>query len=483
MIPRNLLFLFSDQHSANVMGCAGDEFAVTPNLDRLASRGVRMNNAYCPSPICTPSRMSMLTGRYPSDQQCWTNDDVLPSGCPTWLHSLGAAGIETGLVGRMHSIGPDQLRGYAWREIGEHSPNFPGVAWHDMGPLRGTNEPTPESLISCGAGQSAYELKDHDTTEAALKALDKIARNRERFAMTVGFMLPHAPYVASKKWVDYFMQKLQPPEIPAKTSNNSWINWWRKNRGIEEVPERNSRLARAAYWGLVAVLDEMIGKILNKLDELGLSEDTLVVYASDHGDHLGERGLWWKHTFYDESAKVPMILAHSSLSKGIREEVVSLIDLASTMTEAMGGESLPDSKGRSFWPLVTKGKQKWENIAFSEYCTDSVPSWTGGRAVQQRMLRVDNWKLHYYHGDHLQLFDLLNDPKELNNLADMPDFAEIRETMLAKLLEDWVPEEIEKTMAKQRKNKDLLASWASKTAPKSSFLWPLKPTMNRLDAE
>jgi choline-sulfatase len=483
MSPKNLLFLFSDQHAAHVMGCAGDSYAVTPALDRLAGRGVRMTNAYCPSPICTPSRMSMLTGRHPSAQTCWTNDDVLASDQPTWLHALGAAGIVPGLVGRMHSVGPDQMRGYAWREVGDHSPNHPGVAWHNMGVLQGTNEPNPESVVACGAGQSAYEVKDHDTTAAALKALDRVAASGERFAMTLGFMLPHAPYVASRRWVEHFLEVLPSPEIPAGISDTGWIAWWRRNCGIEDVPERQSRLARAAYWGLVAVLDEMIGQVLDRLDALGLTEDTLVVYASDHGDHVGERGLWWKHTFFDESAKVPMILAHGALKSGTRDEVVSLIDLAATMLDAMGAGPLPQSSGRSFWPLLTGGSQAWESVAFSEYCTDAVPAWTRGRAVQQRMLREGDWKLHYYHGEPPRLYDLANDPQELTDLAADPAHAERRDRLLARLLDGWDPEAIRETMERRRANKDILAGWAARTKPVSTHLWPLDPAMNRLDAD
>lgn len=481
MTAKNLLFLFSDQHAAHIMGCAGDPYAVTPSLDRLASKGVRMSNAYCPSPICTPSRMSMLTGCHPSSQDCWTNDDVLASDRPTWLHALGAAGITPGLVGRMHSVGPDQMRGYAWREVGDHSPNYPGVAWHNMGVLQGANDPNPESLIACGAGQSAYEVKDRDTTDAALKALDRLAVSGERFAMTVGFMLPHAPYVAAHRWVEYFLNKLPPPAIPAGASDVGWIAWWRQNRGITTVPERQSRLARAAYWGLVAVLDEMIGEVLDRVEALGLTDDTLIVYASDHGDHVGERGLWWKHTFFDESVKVPMILSHPSLTPQVRDEVVSLTDLSATMIDAMRAAPLPDADGRSFWPLLTGASQDWENEVFSEYCTDVVPAWTGGRAVQQRMLRQGDWKLHYYHGEPARLYDLANDPNELDDLAGAPEHAERLAQMLARVLDGWDPDAICDRMIKHRANKDIMAEWARQTNPESTHLWPLDPAMNRLD--
>lgn len=481
MTPKNLLFLFSDQHAAHIMGCAGDLHAITPALDRLADKGVRMTNSYCPSPICTPSRMSMLTGCHPSSQDCWTNDDVLGSDRPTWLHALGAAGIMPGLVGRMHSVGPDQMRGYAWREVGDHSPNYPGVAWHNMGVLQGTNDPNPQSLVACGAGQSVYELKDHDTTGAALKALDRLAAGGGRFALTVGFMLPHAPYVAARRWVDHFLTVLPPPEIPAGASDAGWIAWWRQNRGIGDVPERQSRLARAAYWGLVAVLDEMIGRVIDRVEKLGLTDDTLIVYASDHGEHAGERGLWWKHTFFDESAKVPIILAHPSLTPGTRDEVVSLVDLSATMIDAMGAPPLPNADGRSFWPLLTGGHQDWSNAVFSEYCTDAVPAWTGGRAVQQRMLRQGDWKLHYYHGEPARLYDLANDPQELADLADDPEHAGRVAQMLARVLDGWDPDAIRERMQKRRANKDILAAWAQRTNPVSTHLWPLDPAMNRLE--
>ncbi|WP_226779967.1 sulfatase-like hydrolase/transferase [Oceaniglobus trochenteri] len=480
-MPKNLLFLFSDQHAAHVMGCAGDAHAVTPALDRLAARGVRMTNAYCPSPICTPSRMSMLTACHPSAQECWTNDDVLASDRPTWLHALGAAGVDCGLVGRMHSVGPDQLRGYAWREVGDHSPNHPGVKWHDMGVLEGANNPNPESLEVVGAGQSAYELKDHDVTAAALAALDRLAEQGDRFALTVGFMLPHAPYVAAREWVDRFMNVLPPPAIPAGTNDTGWIAWWRENRGILDVPDRNSRLARAAYWGLVATLDQMIGKLLDRLDDLGLGEDTLVVYASDHGDHVGERGLWWKHTFFDESAKVPMILSHPSLTPGTNDDVVSLIDLSQTMIEAMGATPLPLADGRSFWSRL-QGRGDWDNTVFSEYCTDTVPAWTGGRAVQQRMVRQGDWKLHYHAEDPPLLFNLADDPQERHDLAGDPAHADKLAELSARVLEGWSPDAIRLVMERRRQRKDVLAAWARAVEPASTQLWPLDPAMNRLDS-
>lgn len=480
---KNLLFIFSDQHAQTISGCYGDPHVATPALDALAARGVRFDNAYCASPICVPSRMSMLTACHPSQQECWTNDDYLASDRPTWLHALGAAGHRPELIGRMHAMGPDQMHGYAYREVGDHSPNWGGIPRHDMGVLNDTNDPQGHSLVACGSGQSAYEVKDRDVTEAALAALDRIADEGEPFCLTVGLMLPHAPYVAAKRWVDHYMQILDPPAIPPEATDHPWITWWRNDRGIAEVPDRQSRLARAAYWGLVSTMDEMIGRILDRLRDRALDKDTLVVYASDHGDHVGERGLWWKHTLFDESTKVPLILAlPGTLPEGaVRLEVVGLIDVAQTMVEALGGTPLRQADGRSFWPLLTGGPQDWDDTVYSEYCTDAVPAWTGGRAVQQRMVRRGSWKLHVYSGEPPLLFNLDDDPRELTDLSRCPAHSAVLEEMMALALQDWDPEIIRRRMLARREHKDILAAWGQNTKPRSTHLWPLRSDMNRLD--
>ena len=172
----HILFLMSDQHTQKVTGCYGDAVVRTPHLDRLASRGVVFDNAYCPSPICTPSRMSLLTARWPSSQSCWTNADMLPSDIPTYLHALGAAGYRPALVGRLHAIGPDQLHGYAEREVGDHSSNWVGATTHDMGVLNRTNDPFRTSLERSGQGQSSYELHDVDVADAACQWLSRYAQ-------------------------------------------------------------------------------------------------------------------------------------------------------------------------------------------------------------------------------------------------------------------------------------------------------------------
>lgn len=482
----NILFIFSDQHTRRVTGCYGDEVVKTPNLDRLAREGVRFDNAYCPSPICVPSRMSMLTSRWPHRQDCWANDDVLRSDLPTWLHGAGAAGYDPVLIGRMHAMGPDQLHGYASRLIGDHSPNYGGVARISMGVLEGTNNPTPVSVEKSGAGLSVYQTKDAETARAASDWLRgegaaKQAKG-EAFCLTVGLMLPHAPYVADREAFEFYRDRIAAPRLGAEAGDHEWYNWWRENRGVSDVSVEKRDAARAAYWALVHRMDEMIGEVLTALESIGAMDDTLIVYASDHGDHVGERDLWWKHTFYDESAKVPLIMRlPGRLPAGeTRNQVVNLIDLSQTMLEAMGAPPLPHADGRSFWGVAKHDDAPWENVTFSEYCTDAVPGWTGGRAVQQRMIRRGDWKLCIFDTEPPLLFDLAADPDETKNRATDPACAIILKELTAELTAEWTAKDIAARMKIRRAEKDLIGKWEQAVQPESSYFWRFSPDDNRL---
>ena len=170
----NLLYIHSDQHDPYVTGCYGDKVVQTPNLDSLAANGVVFENCYCPSPICVPSRMSMLSGRYPFENEVWTNSHILNSSIPTFAHAMGAGGYDPVLVGRMHSNGPDQLHGYAQRLVGDHGPNHPGGGGVNHGMLSGTAGPARVSLTKSGIGQSAYQVHDEDVTAATVAYLDRL---------------------------------------------------------------------------------------------------------------------------------------------------------------------------------------------------------------------------------------------------------------------------------------------------------------------
>lgn len=475
--PPNILILYSDQHAARISGYAGDTVVRTPNLDALAAGGTTFTNAYCPSPICLPSRMSFLTGQEPAQQDCWTNRDILPSGIPTFAHSLGAAGYRPWLAGRMHSIGPDQARGYVRREIGDHSPNWLGGQAHDLGPLARANDPWRESLTASGAGNSAYETYDKGVTDAAVGMLREAGERQlggdgTPFALTVGWILPHAPYVCSQELYDYYDGKVPQPTMPTPDPEHSHDDWWRRDRGIADTTPEEVNRARAAYYGLVETVDTQVGRVLAALDAAGLAETTLVVYLSDHGEHLGERGLWWKSTLYDVSSKVPLVVSGPGVAEGASSDaVVNLTDLTATLLDVAGAQPLPCANGRSFRELLTDLTAPWIDRTYSEYVNDGAAPWSGGRMVIQRMCRDGPYKYIYHHGHAGQLFDLLNDPMEARDLAQDPAFCAIAAQLRAQVLDGWSPDRIEATLVARQNDLSVLEAWGRVTEPNDLIRW------------
>lgn len=484
----NILYLLSDQHAQQIAGCFGDKVVRTPHLDGLASRGVTFDNTYCPSPICLPSRMSILTARDPHHQQCWTNHDVLSSGIPTFAHALGAAGYRTSLIGRLHSIGPDQLRGFSTREVGDHSTNWIGGRMHTLGVLDKANDPFRESLRNSGAGQCSYQLKDHDVTAAAVAALHRQTQSSDDrpFAMMVGWLLPHAPFVCSPELFEYYLDKVEDPHIAVPEDEHPHYAWWRNDRGIADPSPDEIRRTRAAYYGMVETLDTMVGEVIRALDATGLAENTAIVYSSDHGEHIGNRGLWWKSTHYDESAKVPLIVSWPAglgdAAGTRRKQVCSLIDLTATLVDLADQPPLPYSQGRSLLPVAKDATAPWINRCFNEYVNDGAPTWSGGRVTVSRMLRRDHWKLIYHHGHPAQLFDLDADPEETNDLAGSAAHAAVLTTLLDEVLAGWDPAAIAALQEQRKREHAVLGEWAKATVPDDSHRWIMKPEDNWLQS-
>ena len=230
-------------------------------------------------------------------------------------------------------------------------------------------------------------------------------------------------------------------------------------------------------------MDRMIGRILDRLEALGLAEDTLVVYSSDHGEQIGAHGHWWKHTFYEDSVRVPMILRWpAGLPRGQRRtQAVNLVDLTATMLDAMGAPPLPGACGVSFLDLARDAAAPWLDRTFSEYCHGSRFAWGTPGTSQNRMLRAGRYKLCYYHGHPPQLFDLADDPLEENDLAHSRRHAAVRQSMTQDVLRDWDPEAIARQIEASLPAKDLMAAWAKETRPPDTYMWPLRPEHCRLD--
>jgi len=499
MTKPNILYIQSDQHNPYIMGNNGNEIIDSSALDELANNGTNFSNAYCSSPICVPSRTAAITGLYPHESEVWTNDQILNSAIPTYAHSLGANGYEPIQIGRMHFNGFDQYHGFSKRLIGDHGRNHLGsprpAGTH--GDLHSTAGPVRNSLKYSGIGQNAYQVHDQVVTDATIKLLKNV---KEPFAISVGMMLPHQPFIVEEEFYKKYEGKVDKPNFDSKdiSDYHPYIKWWKERTGIETVTEDEVNRCRTAYYGLVDQMDKMIGNIIQCLHDRKIFENTIVVYTSDHGEQLGENGLWWKQTFYENSVKVPAIISWpDGLPSGQKNDsVINQFDLISTILDATDSKKLPRSNGKSLIDLIKTPDSKWENVAFSEYCMDdsdfnSFSGNLGGEdihaksgGVQNRMIRLGQWKLIYYHGYESELFDLKNDPNEQNDLSNNNEYLQIKQKLEKLILKNWNPDLISEKMRVFKQEQKIQYEWAQKTDPEDTIRWDLNPLKDstRLDS-
>ncbi|MCZ7644126.1 MAG: sulfatase-like hydrolase/transferase [Planctomycetota bacterium] len=476
----NILIVLSDQHNRSFMGCAGEPIVRTPNLDRFAAEGLRFTDAYCPGPLCCPSRMSFMTSRYPSGNRVWGNSQILSSGIPTWAHALGAAGYETALLGRMHFNGSDQRHGFERRPIGEYSARHPGAP--EVGGPRWTKFSSASSGQSraCvevnGHGTTAYQLFDDQVTAAACRYLHEQGRAKARrpFAAVVGWVLPHCPFICPRELFEYYAERIEAPALSEaeRAALPPSIRRFQELRGIHDpLPERTIRNARAAYYGLCEYLDRNFGLLLEALEASGLSEDTLVLYTSDHGEMAGEHGCWWKSNYYEGSAGVPLLARGPGVPQGATcEAVCNLVDLGPTCIDVGGGAPLPHAAGRSLRGFLEgRAPVNWVDETFSEFvgAKHDPPSC---------MIRQGRWKLWTYQGDaQPALFDLESDPAELKDLGGAPEYAEIRAKLLKRIGEVWDGEAVARENARAQAEVRVIEAWGRAVAPPHEDTLPVPP--------
>jgi len=309
--PPNIVFILSDQHRGDWMGCAGSRLVETPNLDRLAAGGARFSRAYCNYPLCGPSRMSMLTGRHPFRNGVFINEDFLSSETPTIAHALGLAGYETVLAGRMHFCGPDQRHGFHRRLVGDVTPSLPGAPGLDLGELAGATgaDATPVRLAGCA--ESAPSRFDDDVTAATERFCNEWNEKRPLF-LTVGLHGPHNPFNVPEPYHSRAKARMEAndpgPVPPTDTIKKHPFFALRFKGKIEEIlTEERIREVRINYAGLIDMLDERIGRILEAVGNL--PGPTLVIYASDHGEAAGDHHLFFKRSFFEGSLHVPFIIS------------------------------------------------------------------------------------------------------------------------------------------------------------------------------
>ena len=232
-------------------------------------------------------------------------------------------------------------------------------------------------------------------------------------------------------------------------------------------------------------LDGFIGKIINSLKENNLYDNTLIIYASDHGEQIGERDLWWKQTFYEESVKIPLIMSWKDKlpCNERRKQILNLVDLTATIVDAGEGMELHDIDGKSFLNIAINNKHKSKNETFSEFCMDNSLSWSDTKEPHlSRMIRSDDWKFNYYHGYNNQLFNLKDDPDEMNNLSGLKEYSKIEIKLIKKILKDWRPQKIKKTIESKIHSKKILKAWAQSVNPPDKYKWETKAEDNWLES-
>ncbi len=425
MRPSNLLFILSDEHSRRVLGCYGHEVIRTPNLDRLAARGVRFSDAYTNSPICVPARASLATGRYPHQIRFWDNAIAYDGSVPSWHHRLREAGCEATSIGKLHFRSGDDDNGFTEEVMPLHINDGIGdpLGWlRDPLPVR---RATLRLAKDAGRGNSSYQDYDEKITDAAvdwLKAHAAAGPAEKPWALFVSLVCPHFPLIARPEFYDLYPESEVP--LPAlrgaeRGPDHPYIAAFRQCQIYEEgfVDEANVRRAIAAYFGLVSFTDHNVGRLIAALDAAGLADTTRVIYSADHGDNLGTRQLWGKSTMYEESAGVPLIVAGPELPQGVVcHEPVSLVDCFPTVLAWTGVAPSPADGELPGARLdeVARGIAAPRTVLSEYHAT--------GAATGAFMIRRGPFKFVHYVGMPPQLFDLDADPQEIRDLAAEPGY-------------------------------------------------------------
>jgi len=419
MSKPNILIIMVDQLNGTLFPDGPAEWLHAPNLKALAARSTRFRNAYTASPLCAPGRASFMSGLLPSRTAVYDNAAEFASAIPTYAHHLRRAGYQTCLSGKMHFVGPDQMHGFEERLTTDiypadfgWTPDYrkPGerIDWwyHNMGSVTGagvaeiTNQMEYDDEVAYNATRKIYDLaRGHDDRP---------------WCLTVSFTHPHDPYVARRKYWDLYEDcEHLLPEVPAMDyvdhdphakrifDANDWRNF--------TITEEDIRRSRRAYFANISYLDDKIGEMLAALNST--RQDATVVFVSDHGDMLGERGLWFKMNFYEGSARVPLMIAAAEMEPGLVTAPVSTLDVTPTLCALAGvsmDEVAPWVEGESLVPLG-QGAERSSPVMM-EYAAEAS-------YAPLVSLRYGKWKYNRCALDPDQLFDLEADPQEKVNLA------------------------------------------------------------------
>lgn len=482
----NILLLMADQLAVPYLPFHGHPVVQAPRLARLAQNGHVFDSAYCNFPICAPSRASMLCGRLPHSIESWDNASEFPSDIPTMAHYLRRLGYHTALVGKMHFIGADQQHGFEHRLTTDIYPS--DFSWTPdwlKGPAYRPTGVSMRPIVEAGPCTRSMQVDYDDEVEyQGMQKIYDLARNPtdQPFFLTVSFTHPHPPFVAPRRhWDLYRHDDIDMPRVPSipyeeLDEHSRWL-YLAHAQNLYTVTDEHIRNARHAYYGMISYIDEKIGRILDTLAETGLDRDTLVVFAGDHGEMLGERGMWFKQTFFESSVRVPLVFSWPGrIPAGRCAQHVSLVDLLPTFLEFAGGdltaELVTPIDGRSLRELLNtpESSASGTGAAFSE--REIIAEYSSeGVCAASRMVRLGPWKYIYTHQVAPMLFNLENDPDELRNLAGLLEFRDIEQRLHERVIQDWDPDTIHQRILASQKRRLFLHEVAqlSKDYPNWAF--------------
>jgi choline-sulfatase len=421
----NILILMADQLTSGALAAYGNRVGKTPHIDALAADGVVFDSFYCNSPLCAPSRFSFLSGQLPSKIGGYDNAAELPAAVPTFAHYLRHAGYQTSLSGKMHFCGPDQLHGFEERLTTDIYPADFGWTpdWNRFEERPGWYH-TMDSVTQAGPCTRTNQIDfDDEVVFAARRKLFDIARGNDRrpFCLVVSMTHPHDPYVTPQVyWDRYANVEIDMPRNPLPAEDPHSVRL-RHVIGLNPaaISTEQVRLARRAYYGSVSYIDDQVGSIMSTLKGARLDDNTVVMVLADHGDMLGERGLWYKMSFFEPACRIPLIVHAPGRFRAQRiAGSASLLDVLPTLVELGNNGAAPayaaQPDGRSLIEALEGAPLADEVIG--EYLAE-------GAIAPLVMLRRGRFKFIHSPVDPDQLFDLGADPDELVNLAAHPDVA------------------------------------------------------------
>jgi len=448
--PTNVLILCVDQQSTKVLGCYGNDIIKTPNIDRLATQGVRFENAYTSSPLCVPARAVMATGRFVHEIETWDGCHPYTGQAKSWGHHLVDAGHSALSIGKLHYRNETDDTGFSEQIMPMHVPETGGDLISLLrSPLPGGRDRS-KLFEMLGPGGSAKTDYDTLVTHKACAWLhDQAPQEIKPWCLFVSQVSPHPPLTAPVEFFKLYENANIPLPKTLDGPLHPWVQQFRDTLNDADFMDDDATLlALRNYYGLCSFADHNIGLILKALEGAGLMDSTRIIFVSDHGDNLGARTLWNKCDMYQEAAQVPMIIAGPGIPKGrVSTTGCSLLDIAPTVLDGVGIDPISgnfNNLSRSLFSLA-KEPDDTERVVFAEYHGMGSPS-------ASFMIRCGHYKFIYYVGYPPELFDLNADPEELNDLGKNTDYLTVVEHCVSILRKICDPESEDRRAKEKQQN-------------------------------